>query len=119
LKNRIVEASPTDPEVIYREKDLMVHRRSVGTVFQAFNLFPTQLPCRTSLFLEQVHQQTACCPPVRRDLERFQLSEHSTNPAPIVRGQRQRGYWCAISIKPKLLLLMNRLALDPEMTAEV
>ena len=114
-----------DREVTYREKDLLVHRRTVGTVFQAFNLFPHLTALQNiTLPLVKVHgyQLRQAREIAERILERFGLSEHGHKPpAQLSGGQRQRvAIARAISIKPKLLLFDEPTsALDPEMTAEV
>jgi polar amino acid transport system ATP-binding protein len=112
-------------EIIYRETELMAHRRTVGTVFQAYNLFPHLTALQNiTLPLEKVHQYKAVdARQVAEDiLKRFGLSEHGQKPpAQLSGGQRQRvAIARAISIKPKLLLFDEPTsALDPEMTAEV
>jgi polar amino acid transport system ATP-binding protein len=114
-----------DHEIVYREVELMAHRRTIGTVFQAFNLFPHLTALQNiTLPLEKVHQyKPADARRVAEDiLERFGLSEHGQKPpAQLSGGQRQRvAIARAISIKPKLLLFDEPTsALDPEMTAEV
>jgi polar amino acid transport system ATP-binding protein len=114
-----------DQEIIYRETELIAHRRTVGTVFQAFNLFPHLTALQNiTLPLEKVHQHhPAEARQLAEDiLERFELSEHGHKPpAQLSGGQRQRvAIARAISIKPKLLLFDEPTsALDPEMTAEV
>jgi polar amino acid transport system ATP-binding protein len=114
-----------DHQIIYRETELMAHRRTVGTVFQAFNLFPHLTALQNiTLPLEKVHRydSTEARQIANAILERFGLSEHGHKPpAQLSGGQRQRvAIARAISIKPNLLLFDEPTsALDPEMTAEV
>jgi polar amino acid transport system ATP-binding protein len=111
--------------VIFQEEQLLQHRRSVGTVFQSFNLFPHLTALRNiTLPLEKVHGR----PPAeaeavaRQLLERFRLGAHADKrPAELSGGQRQRvAIARAISSRPQLLLFDEPTsALDPEMAAEV
>ena len=109
----------------YTDDALLRHRRSIGTVFQAYNLFPHLTALRNiTLPLEKVHGKTAAEARELAEgtLRRFQLLDHAhKKPAELSGGQRQRvAIARAIAIKPQVVLLDEPTsALDPEMTAEV
>ena len=107
------------------EPGLLDYRRHVGTVFQAYNLFP-HLSALDNLTLPLVHVHglapAAARKRVAEPLERFKLAEHAhKRPAQLSGGQKQRiAIVRALATQPERLFLDEPTsALDPEMTAEV
>jgi polar amino acid transport system ATP-binding protein len=116
-----IDEQPLD----FSEASLLLHRRRIGTVFQAYNLFP-HLTARENVMLPLVvvHglSRVEANATVDALLERFQLSRHADRrPAELSGGQQQRvAIVRAIAIKPRFLIFDEPTsALDPEMTAEV
>ena len=107
------------------EAALRDYRKTVGTVFQAYNLFP-HLSALDNLLLPLIHvhglSPAAARDRVREPLERFQLAPHAhKRPAELSGGQKQRiAILRALVVRPRRLFFDEPTsALDPEMTAEV
>ncbi|MFW5688960.1 MAG: amino acid ABC transporter ATP-binding protein [Spirochaetota bacterium] len=119
------EVTVNGRRIVYREDQLREYRKSVGMVFQFYNLFPhlTALD-NITLPLEKVHglEPEEARARAEKLLARFRLLEHAhKRPGQLSGGQKQRiALSRAIAIAPQFLILDEPTsALDPELTAEV
>ena len=107
------------------EPSLRAYRRSLGVVFQSFNLFPHMTALQNVLLpLTAVHGLDKATARERATevMRRLGLADHSEKlPSHLSGGQRQRvAIARAIATRPRFLLFDEPTSsLDPEMTAEV
>ncbi|MEX0669067.1 MAG: ATP-binding cassette domain-containing protein [Pirellulales bacterium] len=108
-----------DGQPLPRDEDaLRRYRRTVGTVFQAYNVFP-HLTAMQNLLLPLVHVH-GLSERVREPLARFRLAEHAhKRPAELSGGPEAADHDPA-GVQPRRLFLDEPTsALDPEMRAKV
>ncbi|WP_461204664.1 amino acid ABC transporter ATP-binding protein [Clostridium sp. DL1XJH146] len=109
----------------FNENYLREYRKTLGVVFQSYNLFPHFSAIENiTLPLIQVHKKNKeeANEIAVRLLKRFQLDEHAyKKPVQLSGGQQQRvAIVRALAISPECLLFDEPTsALDPELTSEV
>lgn len=114
-----------DVKIASTEKTLNEYRKTIGIVFQSYNLFP-HMSALENIVLPLVHVHKHSKERAHQLAEelliRFQLDQHqSKKPFQLSGGQQQRvAIARALSIDAKLLLFDEPTsALDPELTSEV
>ncbi len=111
--------------IVFEESFLLPYRKTIGVVFQSYNLFPhLTLLQNIKLPLQRVHGLTPQAATVKamEYLTRFGLNEHAMKkPYELSGGQRQRASIVrAVATNVQTLLFDEPTsALDPLMTSEV
>lgn len=114
-----------DKKILFQEKSLKAYRKTIGVVFQSYNLFPHLTALKNIVLpLVEVHKiEPSEAESIALNLlKRFQLEEHChKKPHELSGGQQQRvAVARALAINSSFLLFDEPTsALDPELTSEV